>query len=175
MAEIRKATQGWEAVAIGALYDEVCIALEKGENYPRWYLGDYPTLSVAEQALARGELYILWEGDEPAATVVLNTELSPAYLPVPWKIVAPKGAVLGIHTLVVSNRFQGRGFARQMIAFSEERGRAWGCKAVRLDTCETNTPALALYQSMGYQIAGQCDLKLGWEEHHFYVCLEKAL
>ena len=59
--------------------------------------------------------------------------------------------LLNIHDFMVSAPFRGQGVARRLMAAVEAKARELGCCKVTLEVLEGNAPALALYQSEGYE------------------------
>jgi ribosomal protein S18 acetylase RimI-like enzyme len=66
-----------------------------------------------------------------------------------------EGPVAALHRLCVRPESQGKGLARELLAWMEERYRRQGVKVVRLDTYMANAPAMRLYESAGYERAGE--------------------
>ena len=122
---IRKGTSA-DLDGIERIYDAILTEEEEGRGHTNWQRGVYPTRMDAQEALDAGTLYVAVEGDE----------------------------VMVIHTLVVCPHQSGKGIGRAFVAYAEELSRSQGCKVMRLDTYEGNTPAAALYRKLGYRDAG---------------------
>jgi GNAT superfamily N-acetyltransferase len=58
--------------------------------------------------------------------------------------------LVNLHDFMVSERFQGQGIARKLLAALEDRAREMGCCKVTLEVLEGNIPAQQLYRKMGY-------------------------
>ncbi len=55
---------------------------------------------------------------------------------------------------------RGTGLGRALVTAALERARERGCRRVELDTSEGNTPALALYHSLGFDEGPEGDRSL---------------
>ena len=126
--DIRRAAQE-DLDAAEQLYNDVCSALEAGTNWPGWRQGVYPTRTDARRAQASGALYLAWDGARAIGSMVLNHDADPDYAQVPgW---GPDAEVL----------------ARQS-----------GMRALRLDVCVGNAPAIRLYEQCGFACAGTAEM-----------------
>ena len=67
-----------------------------------------------------------------------------------------------------------RPLASPFVAYAEELGRSQGCKVMRLDTYEGNTPAAALYRKLGYRDAGKTKFNF-YGIIEYLILLEKLL
>ena len=172
---IRLAVEG-DLPAIVRIYGEI---LDREENLPipetNWQRGKYPTVDHARRALEAGTLWTCEEGGSVYGSFILNGEQLPEYDLIPWKFGADKDQVAVIHTLVVSPQWSGRGKAREMVAFCEEEARRRGKKVMRLDTPETNTPAVLMYPKLGYSLAGATEFFFQGFIHEILNCYEKEL
>ena len=62
-----------------------------------------------------------------------------------------------LYSMVVDQRFRGRGIARSLLEAAEEGARERGVVVMRLEVREDNAPALALYRRAGYVVVGRAD------------------
>lgn len=145
-------------------------------SYTNWVKGKYPTKADAQKALDAGTLYV---GEDEAGrlygSVILNHIQPAEYAKIPWSIDGEGEEVLVIHTLCIRPDCARKGYGKEFVAFSEELAREKGCKAIRIDTYEGNTPAAKLYQSLGYRLAGSTLFHFQnviWET---LICLEKKI
>lgn len=151
--EIRKAVPA-DLDGAAAVYEQVIGAEERGAGFTGWRRGVYPTYRTAEQALARGDLFVLEEGGEILGAAVINQLQVDVYAGAPWRYDAPDERVCVLHTLAVAPRARGRGYGRAFVAFYEERARALGCTELRMDTNLVNLPARAMYRRLGFAEIG---------------------
>ena len=144
--------------------------------YTVFQMGVYPTRKTAEDALAGEGLYVLEEQGEICASLIMNTKQPREYQKITWPSGAKSEDVFVIHLLVVKPSKARRGFGRQMIQFAKEEAKRRGFRAVRLDTGKQNTPAIALYQKMGFVLAGSTKMQVGGAiAHDEHLFLEAAL
>lgn len=145
-------------------------------SYSNWIKGKYPTKAHAELALNQGTLYV---GEEENGRLFgcanLNRIQLDEYVKIPWIYEAEGDEVFVIHMLCIRPDCAGQGRGKEFVAFAEELAREKGCRVVRIDTYEGNTPAANLYQSLGYRLAGKTLFHFQnviWEN---LICLEKKL
>lgn len=145
-------------------------------SYSNWIKGKYPTRAHAELALQQGTLYV---GEDETGRLYgcanLNHLQLEEYAKIPWQYEAEGDEVFVIHMLCIRPDQAGKGRGKGFVTFAEELARSRGCKAVRIDTYEGNTPAATLYQSLGYRLAGKTlfhFMNVIWEN---LICLEKKL
>lgn len=155
---IHKATKE-DVSGIAKIYDEIHDAEEQGTVVTGWIRGIYPTRQVAEDGVAAGEMFVYEENGEILSSARINQEQVDVYSQIPWEYEASDDEVMVLHTLVVSPRAQGKGIARQMLAFYEEIALQNGCPVLRIDTNARNLAARSMYAKHGYREAGAvpCD------------------
>lgn len=155
---IRKAAPA-DVAGITRIFDEIHDAEERGQIVTGWIRGIYPTRQVAEDGVSSGEMVVFEEDGEILSSARINQEQVDVYSQIPWEYEASDREVMVLHTLVVSPRAQGKGIARQMLAFYEKTARENGCTVLRIDTNARNQVARAMYAKHGYREAGAvpCD------------------
>ena len=144
---IRKATPA-DIDAIEKIYDEIHTAEETGRATIGWIRGVYPTRKTAEDAVRRGDMFVLEDG-EIIGTGIINRTQVDGYFGAPWQHEAD--AVCVLHTLIISPRAAGKGFGKAFVAFYERWALEHGLCELRLDTNAKNTAARAMYQKLGYE------------------------
>lgn len=140
--------------AVERQYTELLTFEKEHGSHTNWKLGVYPTRAVAEEGVAKGELYVLEEEGELCASMLLNSVQLDAYVTIPWAYPASPEKVLVIHTLCVPPSQSGRGLGTRMVRFAMEEAARRGCDVLRLDTWEHNGPAAGLYRRLGFRYAG---------------------
>lgn len=160
---------------VARLYDELNDYLAAGTNFPGWQKGVYPTIDTARAGLAEGTLYLAFCEDELVGTAVLNQTQPAAYRTACWHIPASRREVLAVHTLAVHPRRMGHGVARSILEYAEQLAVRKGAKVIRLDTFQNNLPAIALYKSCGFALAGKVDLGYADSGRPWFFCFEKAV
>lgn len=171
---IRKALPE-DVSGIAKIFDEIHDAEEDGRIVTGWIRGIYPTRRVAEEGVASGEMFVYEEDGEILSAARINQEQVDVYALIPWEYEASEKEVMVLHTLVVSPRAQGKGIARQMLAFYEETAREHGCPVLRIDTNERNRVARSMYARHGFREAGIVPCSFNGIPDVMLVALEKKL
>ena len=109
----------------------------------------YPDRRSFENDLSRGELYVLEIDDEVIGCITITTLVDDAYKPVTW--LTSNDNNIYIHRLAVHPDFQGKGYARKLMDFAEDRARAEKRTSVRLDTFSRNLRNQRFYELRGYK------------------------
>jgi [ribosomal protein S5]-alanine N-acetyltransferase len=126
------------------------------DQWDEWYPAQATLLSDARDRT----LYLASLETEPMIGIlVLNEYQNPQYAAVPWTTTGVRVAV--VHRLMVDPRCQGRGIARQLMRYAEERAQELGYDALRLDAFTANPRALRLYHGLGYHDAGWVTFRKG--------------
>ncbi|NUU60315.1 GNAT family N-acetyltransferase [Paenibacillus agri] len=113
----------------------------------------YPNREVIGTDIERGTLYVYEDNHAIAGILVLDENQAEAYKTITWE--QNQGPHLIMHRLAVHPEVQGKGIARQLIAFAEELALRNGYTSIRLDTYAKNTRALEIYPRLGYQLRGE--------------------
>ncbi len=175
---IRKATAE-DIPAIVAIYDEIHTREEAGEVTTGWLCGVYPVQKTAEDAVARGDMYVqVVSGDDAVCsddavssddtagsdsvvadgrvvgTAILNQLQVDVYADGEWQYPAEDSEVMVIHTLIISRKTDLKGLGSDFLAYYEAFALEQGCKYLRLDTNARNAAARAFYKRHGYTEIG---------------------
>ena len=146
---------------ISALYDELNDYLASHTNYPGWRRGIYPTREDAVQGIAENSLFAAVVGGKIAGTFILRNRPEEGYAQADWGNQLDYSEIFVLYTFAVHPRFLHQGIGKKMlefiIAYAEQENR----KAVRLDVYEKNTPAIHLYEQLGFQYVDTVDLGYG--------------
>lgn len=170
---IRQATAA-DVPAVVRIYDELHTAEEAGGQTIGWIRGVYPTAATAESAVARGDLFVMEDGDVLGAAIINRIQVD-SYAGAPWEQDAADDEVCVLHTLVISPRAGGRGCGKRFVRFYEDYARAHGCTELRMDTNARNTRARAMYAGMGYREIGIVPTTFNGIPDVALVLLEKQL
>ena len=117
--EIRKA-QASDLDGIEQIYDHVHDAEENGLLTIGWIRNVYPTRKTAEDALGRGDLFVMTDGGKVKAVAVINRIQVDVYADAKWKHAAADSEVMVLHALVVDPFEKGHGLGRAFVAFYED-------------------------------------------------------
>ncbi len=171
---IRKASDK-DLEAIEKIYDEIHDAEESGKQVTGWIRNVYPVRKTAEEALRRGDLYVLEEmGIVLGAAIINNTQVA-VYAKGEWQYPAQDKEVCVLHTLVISPAASGKGYGREFVKFYESYAKETGCTELRMDTNEKNMTARALYNKLGYKEIGDFPTVFNGIPDVRLVLLEKHL
>ena len=171
---VRKATPA-DLDAIAAIYDDIHTNEEAGLTTVGWIRRIYPTRKSAEEAIAKGEMFVLEADGGVVAAAKINQEQVPEYANARWEYPAPDEKVMVLHTLVVSPKAKGKGYGSRFVDFYETYAREKGCPYLRMDTNERNLAARALYQKLGYREVGIVSCVFNGIPGVRLVCLEKKV
>lgn len=129
--------------------------------FTAWKPGVYPTRETAEKGLSSESLYVIEQGDEICASMILSQVQPEEYNKIKWRYNAKPEEVLVVHLLCVPPLKSGCGFGTEMIQFAVHKGKKMNCKAIRLDTGLQNKPAITLYTKLGFELAGTTNMLIG--------------
>lgn len=127
---------------------KACAAFMIDKGIYQWN-EEYPSATAFEKDIEREELFVLEKSSNIIGTVVISTVMDEEYVPVNW--LTPDGASIYIHRLSIDPKFQGKGYARQLMDFAENHAREKGFRSVRLDTFSQNKGNQRFYERRGYQ------------------------
>lgn len=171
---IRKAVLG-DVDAINAIYLAIHEAEAKGLTTTGWRRGIYPVRQTAEEAIAKGEMYVALENDYIVGAARINKEQPEEYAGGAWQEKVSPSKVMVLHTLVVNPKVKGRGIGGALVKFYEETALKDGSTYLRMDTNVKNLRARALYKSLGFREAGIVESPFHGIKNMQLVCLEKPL
>lgn len=162
MLQISKGTPE-DITQLSQLYDELNDYLESHVNYPGWKKGSYPAREDAVSGIQENCLYIAREEEKIAGTFILRHRPEEAYQLVDWQNELKYQEIFVLYTFAVHPKFLHQGIGKQMLEFIIEEAARSKMKAIRLDVYEKNTPAIRLYESLGFQYIDTVDL--GYSEY----------
>lgn len=119
----------------------------------------YPSAVIVSEDIARGQMQLGRIEGAIAVAFALETCARGEYEPAAWRYDESHFIVL--HRLCVHPAFQGRGVARQAMDALEAETLARGIRTIRLDAFSQNPTALRLYESRGYEKAGEIQYRKG--------------
>ncbi|MDX1315185.1 MAG: GNAT family N-acetyltransferase, partial [Eudoraea sp.] len=112
----------------------------------------YPSRTVLEKDVDRGELYLLENPEGLVGIIALTSLMDEEYEAVAW--LTPNQNNLYVHRLAVSPEYQGRGFAQKLMSFAEAFAREANYSSIRLDTFSQNPRNQKFYEQRGYSRLG---------------------
>ena len=172
--DVRKAGAS-DIDSIEQIYERAHDDEQRGASTVGWVRGIYPTRQTAIDSLARGDLFVMLDGDMIVAVAIINQIQVPEYKLASWKHTVKDDEVMVLHTLVVDPHAKGRGYGRAFVDFYESYARECGCYELRMDTNEKNTRARQLYKYLGYDEVGIVPCTFNGISGVQLVCLEKRV
>lgn len=161
--------------AVAAIYDAIHTAEEAGLAAIGWVRGVYPTEKTADDALARGDLFVLEDDEKITGAAIINQSQCDGYETASWQYPAEDSEIMVLHTLVINPAAARQGYGKAFVHFYEEYARAHGCRYLRMDTNARNTRARAMYAKLGYREIGIIPTVFNGIAGVNLVLLEKAV
>lgn len=161
--------------SIERIYENIHDAEEKGVTATGWIRNVYPTRKTAEDALNRGDLFVMVDEGKIVASAVINQIQVDEYKNAAWWHDAADNEVMVLHVLAVDPFEKNKGYGKAFVAFYEEYAKQHGCIALRMDTNMLNKRARNLYQKLGYKEIGAVKCAFNGIPNVQLVCLEKYL
>lgn len=160
--------------SIWALYEQSC-ALQTPDNAgPGWTLGLYPTHADIQERIVAGELYVGELDGSIVAAVVILVGQDEDMQDVSWKYIVADSEVCVLHLLVVSPQHRGKHLGSALVERCLKEASRLGCRVVRLDITQENTPARHLYMRHGFEFVGTYELyyeDTGYHDFEMFECL----
>ena len=147
-----------------------CARKMQGQGIFQWN-EHYPSEAVFTKDVQRRELFLLEAKGETLGAVVLTSTMDPEYGSIEW--LTPDGNNGYVHRLCVHPDHWGKGHARRLMDFAEERSRGNGFVSVRLDTFSQNRRNQEFYRQRGYQRLGE--VYFPKQSPHPFYCFELLL
>lgn len=119
----------------------------------------YPDKTVLSEDIECGIMEVGQIADRIAVAFALEECAPSDYEDAKWRYAAERIVVL--HRLCVHPAFQGKGIARGAMDYLERRVSERGISTIRLDAFSQNPAALKLYESRGYEKAGEIVYRKG--------------
>ncbi|GLQ77134.1 N-acetyltransferase [Mesorhizobium huakuii] len=121
---------------------QTVVSLTAAAYAPYSAILDAPPIPVTEDyapRIARGEVWLLESGSEPAGVLTLERHTDYAM----------------IFSVAVSPVFQGKGFGIKLLNHADQQTRSWGLPEIRLYTNAKMERNIALYLAYGYRETGR--------------------
>jgi predicted amidohydrolase/predicted GNAT family acetyltransferase len=150
------------------IYLNAKINLENNGIY-QW-TDNYPTISILENDLRKGALYILKSNEKIIGAINISEEQETEYELVKWEFDSSK--VLVIHRLVVDPKYQKKGYAQKLMDFAENFAKENNYSSIRLDVYSQNVSVIEFYKKRNYFIRGNVNFP---ERDYSFHCMEKEI
>ncbi|MDD3212373.1 MAG: GNAT family N-acetyltransferase, partial [Eubacteriales bacterium] len=138
-------------------------------NLFQWDWGEYPSEGLLREDVEQKRLYRLDAEGRLAAVFAVCVGQGPEYDDVPWQFgVNP----VCLHRIALHPECNGKGYARDIMAFVKQQGKKLGCDCLRVDTYAQNQKALRLFSETTVREAGTFRFEFRPDEFH---CFESPL
>ena len=171
---IRKAKET-DIAKIVEIYENFLAYEKEHGTHSNWVKDLYPTEKNARNGLEAGTLYVGELNGEVIGSYVVNHTQPAEYGKFHWEYLGEGDQVIVIHTLCLDVNQQGKNLGRQFVEYALELGRKKGCKTMRLDTADINTPAANLYYNMGFRYVGKTEFFFEQAILEDLICFEYRL
>ncbi len=141
----------------------------KSIGFTQWD-DSYPTREILKRDIEYSCLFGAYSDGKLIGFSALNQHQSEEYEDIIWEYGEP---CLVVHRLQIDPAYRGHGIAYDIMLFAERLAKEQGYKAIRLDTRCDNTPAIKLYEKLGYQKRGHVHFPrmMAYE----FPCFEKEI
>lgn len=109
----------------------------------------YPSKEAFINDVNHNQLYVLELGNQIAGTVVISTLMDEEYVPIQW--LTKNKNNLYIHRLAIHPKHQGKGYAQQLMDFTEKYAIDNNYTSIRLDTFSQNKRNQKFYELRSYK------------------------
>ena len=108
---------------------------------PRYLVADDRWWSEARDAIGSEltHVFVATVGSEVCGLVILH------FAPKPW------GRSCEVETLVVAERWRGRGLGQRLMSWAEDFASRHGARGMRVEVLDNNSSGRSFYEDLGYQ------------------------
>lgn len=131
----------------------------------QWQQG-YPNHDSMRKDILNHNLFAVYENNEIACVAALIIGIEKTYVNMiegKWEIET-SASDLVIHRIAISNKYRGKGFAKEMMKFALQYAKENNCKSIKVDTHRVNKPMQNLLINSGYEYKGIIDLNRNEED-----------
>ena len=136
---------------IKAFYLYVIENTETMKDCCRWIYGLHPDDGIISGYIDSGELYYSERDGRIIAAIALTQRQGDDYHDIPWQKELADDEVSVGHLMCCDPGLKRQGLAKDLLKSVCALCRSLGKKAYRFDVLASNTPAQALYDSLGYK------------------------
>ncbi|MFD0863277.1 GNAT family N-acetyltransferase [Sungkyunkwania multivorans] len=149
---------------------KACASAMIEKNIYQWN-EHYPSKQAFENDLDRGELFVIENDQEILGCITISTYMDVEYEPIQW--LTEDNQNVYIHRLAIEPKYQGKGYAQELMDFAEDFASEKGFSSIRLDTFSQNQRNQRFYEQRGYQRLG--NVYFPKQSEHPFFCYEKIL
>lgn len=152
------------------LITKACASNMIDKNIYQWN-ASYPNKEVFFNDFERNELYILEVENTVIGCITISTFMDDVYKPISW--LTKNDNNIYIHRLAIHPKYQGQGYAQQLMQYAEDYAFKNNVISLRLDAFSQNTRNLKFYERRGYkQLA---PIYFPNQSKHPFCCYELVL
>jgi GNAT superfamily N-acetyltransferase len=150
-----------------ATKEDLQIVLDLIEDARKWlatmgtdqWANPYPDadgkLIRVQEGIERGETWIVWDGEVPAATVTIRTERNSVVWSEETCGYDPSEPAVYVHQLITARAYAGVGLGAELIDWAGLWGsRSYGARWIRVDVWTSNLPLHKYYMKTGFDSCG---------------------
>lgn len=159
------------------LYGEASDAMAGTPYDCCWRRDGHPVPDFVRGLITNNVMLVDEEDGNLIGAVGCDHDLGHDYESCAWLTNMPDELVSVIHLLVIRMDQRGKGLSRTLLNACLEQAAAKGMRTARLDATANNAPAIALYQSEGFEIVGKGDLDVNPDGDSLipFVVMERLL
>ena len=131
----------------------------------------YPNAKAFQNDIKRNELYVLEIENEVAGCIVISNHMDEEYVPILW--LTKNENNIYIHRLAIHPKYQGLGYAQQLMIFAERYAIDNNYSSIRLDTFSKNRRNQKFYELRGYKRLA--DIYFPKQSEYPFHCYELVL
>ncbi len=136
-------------------YDIAIDVNQASEFNIRWQKNVHPSHALILSSIHNKEMLVFEDGNELLGACVFNHMYHEDYHKISWGIDAKDDKIGVIHVFATSPNHFRKGIGTKMLRSIIEYAKDSGLKTIRLDAFKLNKPAIALYESVGFQCRGE--------------------
>lgn len=146
-----------------------CAAYHAEKGFYQWDK-TYPNMEIILSDIEKGWLFGGFENDFLISLIAITEDEPEEYHNLNWSSKAPYKI---IHRLCVDTKHLRKGYAKEMMKFTENYCSNNQIHSIRLDTYTPNSGARKFYAKLGYSKIGEINFPK--RKEHTYTCFEKIL
>lgn len=116
------------------------------------YWGTHQSVEDTAKRFASGKGLVMLDGNDYVGTATLRPPQPESTVP-----LYREPAVWSLCQFCITPDAKGRGYGKQLHAYALDYARKAGARVMALDTAQPATALIAMYESWGYRVVGECD------------------
>jgi len=116
------------------------------------YWGTHQSVEDTAKRFASGTGLVMLDGEDYVGTVTLRPPQPESSVP-----LYRDPSVWSLCQFCITPDTKGQGYGKQLHAYALDYARRAGARVMALDTAQPATALIAMYESWGYRVVGECD------------------